>query len=157
MPYNLPPPWDPGYALPQNAKDEGIERQAFVTKEMPNGTYYQSSVGYGGYAVPQYIKDEGYGQGTITTKWLPGGTITTPPVPHWQNQRPQVVSETRMKGGGRRIKIKRIQQPVIGSPADYPVQQLSPQGVGDVGSFVSDNAGLIAAGVAAYFLLRKKK
>ena len=39
MPFNLPPSWDPGYALPDNVKDEGLERRAFVTKQMPRGTY----------------------------------------------------------------------------------------------------------------------
>ena len=60
MAYNLPPPWDPGFALPQNVRDEGLQRRGFVTKQMPRGSYDNPSVGYGGFTVPQYVKDEGY-------------------------------------------------------------------------------------------------
>lgn len=147
MPYNLPPPWDPGFALPQNAKDEGDQRQAFVTKQMPRGTYDQPSVGYGGYAVPQYVKDEGYGQGTFTSKWLPNGTYTVPKIPHWQNNRPTVVSEQKLPGGGRKITIKRMAATPVGSPATNALS-----GITD-----SPILPLAAAAGLAYLLLRKKR
>jgi hypothetical protein len=99
MAYNLPPAWDPGFVLPENVKDEGLERRAFVTKWMPRGTYDQPCVGTAGYAVPQYVKDEGYGQGTYTTKWQPSGTYNGPKVPHWLNDRPKVVRSQAIPGG----------------------------------------------------------
>jgi hypothetical protein len=103
MAYNLPKPWDPGYCLPGNVDEEGLERRAFVTKQVPRGTYDDPDVGTGGYVVPQYVMDEGYGQGTYTTKWAPGGTYAGPRIPHWLNQHPQVVRSARMPGGGREI------------------------------------------------------
>jgi hypothetical protein len=148
MPYNLPPPWDPGFAMPQNVLDEGDQRQAFVTKEMPRGTYYQSAVGYGGYAVPKYVKDEGYGQGTFTSKWLPPGTSTFPPIPHWQNFRPQVTSDAKMPGGGRKIVIRHRAAKKLGSPATTGVLA----GITDPSTFVP----LAAAAGVAYLLFRKK-
>ena len=36
-PYNLPPPWNSGYALPQNVADEGLERHAYTTAWAPDG------------------------------------------------------------------------------------------------------------------------
>ena len=108
MAFNLPPPWDPGFALPDNVRDEGLERRAFVTRQMPRGTYDQPDVGYGGYAVPQYIKDEGYGQGTFTTTWMPRGTA--PNIPHNLNKRPQVNVMTRGKGG-RNVAFSRVPGP----------------------------------------------
>lgn len=147
MPYNLPPPWDPGFAMPQNALDEGLQRQAFVTKEMPRGTYDQPSVGTGGYAVPKYVMDEGYGQGTFTSKWLPSGTYTTPKIPHWQNTRPAVVSEHKRPGGGRTIVIKRKAAKLVGSPATNALS-----GITDIGV-----VPLAAIAGAAYLLLRKKR
>ncbi len=91
MAYNLPPPWDPGFALPGNVRDEGLERHAFVTKQAPRGTYDDPRVGDAGYAVPQYVKDEGYGQGARVSKWSPNGTVTLPMPPHYLNKRPQAV------------------------------------------------------------------
>ncbi len=102
MAYNLPPPWDPGFALPANVRDEGLERRAFVTKHMPRGTYDQPKVGTGGYAVPQYVMDEGYGQGTFTTKWRPRGTYDLP-VPHWLDKRSKVIAESKEPGGGTKV------------------------------------------------------
>lgn len=157
MAYNLPPPWDPGFALPQNAKDEGDQRQAFVTKQMPRGTYDQPSVGYGGYAVPQYVKDEGYGQGTFTTKWLPSGTYTTPKIPHWQNHRPVVLSETRLPGGGRAISI-RTRKPQGPSLVKLPLTQkggAAPTAMGAIDS--SSLVPLAAAAGALYLIFRKKR
>lgn len=106
--YNLPPAWDPGFCLPKNVQDEGLERRAFVTKQMPRGTYDNPSVGDGGYDVPQYIKDEGYGQGTFTTRWPPDGTYDGPKIPHWLNQRPKVTKVTRLPGGGRRVTVQAL-------------------------------------------------
>jgi hypothetical protein len=106
MAYNLPPPWDPGYALPANVDDEGLERRAFVTKQMPRGTYDNPAVGTAGLAVPQYIKDEGYGQGTFTTKWQPSGSYNGPRVPHWLNRRPKVVRQHRLPGGGNAYTVQ---------------------------------------------------
>lgn len=99
MAFNLPPPWDPGFALPSNVRDEGLERRGFVTKWMPRGTYDQPKVGTGGYAVPQYVMDEGYGQGTFTTKWAPRGRYDIP-VPNWLDQRSKVLAQRKLRGGG---------------------------------------------------------
>lgn len=93
MAYNLPPPWDPGYAIPDNVRDEGLERRAYVTKWMPRGTYDQPKVGTGGYVVPQYVLDEGYGQGTFTTKWMPRGTYNGPRIPQWIQRQPTVAKQ----------------------------------------------------------------
>lgn len=116
MPYNLPPPWDPGYALPDNVVDEGLQRRALITKQMPRGTYDQPKVGTGGYVVPQYVMDEGYGQGTFTTKWMPSGTYVGPKIPHWLNQRPRVVREKRLPGGGKVVTVQ-----AMGDDAPMPV------------------------------------
>lgn len=97
MAYNLPPPWDPGFALPSNVRDEGLERRGFVTKQMPRGTYDAPNVGTGGYAVPKYVMDEGYGQGTFVTKWMPRGT--RPNVPHYLDRRPRVVAAKPVRDG----------------------------------------------------------
>lgn len=153
MPYNLPPPWDPGFALPKNVTDEGDQRQAFVTKEMPRGTYDQPTVGYGGYAVPQYVKDEGYGQGTFTSKWLPPGTTTMPPIPHWQNNRPKVLSETRLPGGGRRIVIQHRAATPVGSPATNALSDAGGVGAGTLEQLLP----LAAAAGIAYLIFRKKR
>lgn len=98
MAFNLPSPWDPGFALPDNVNAEGLERRAFVTKWAPRGTYDDPAVGTGGYAVPRYVEDEGYGQGAVVTEWAPRGT--QPNVPHALNRRPQILSQ-RSLGPGR--------------------------------------------------------
>ncbi len=98
MAYNLPPPWDPGFALPDNVLDEGLERRAFVTKWMPRGTYDAPKVGTAGYAVPEYITKSGYGQGEKVTKWMPRGT--QPNVPAYLDRRPKLVSQRSLPGGG---------------------------------------------------------
>ncbi len=100
MAYNLPPPWDPGFCMPKNVKDEGLERRAFITKWQPRGSYDNPAVGTGGYAVPKYVLDEGYGQGNYTTKWMPSGSYAGPRVPNWLNRRPELVSAKRLAGGG---------------------------------------------------------
>lgn len=91
MPFNLPAPWDPGFALPDNVEDEGLQRRGFVTKWMPRGTYDDPKVGTGGYAVPRYVMDEGIGQGAIVTAWQRRGSA--PNVPYALNRRPQVLSQ----------------------------------------------------------------
>jgi len=106
MAYNLPPPWSSGYAIPDNVDDEGLERRAFITKQMPRGTYDDPRVGNGGFAVPQYIDDEGYGQGTFTTKWQPSGSYSGPKVPVWLNQRPKLVAARPLPGGGRQVTVQ---------------------------------------------------
>ena len=103
MAYNLPPPWDAGYALPDNVKDEGLERRGFVTKWLPKGTYDNPKVGTAGYAVPKYVTASGYGQGEVVTKWLPRGT--QPNVPHYLDRRPQVVSQSSISPRGNEIKF----------------------------------------------------
>lgn len=91
-PFGLPPAWAPGFALPDNVKDEGLERRGFVTKQMPRGTYDNSPADpTGGYAVPQYIRDEGYGQGALVTKWMPRGEYG-PRVPQWIQRQPTVAA-----------------------------------------------------------------
>lgn len=106
MAYNLPPGWDPGFVLPENVRDEGLERRAFVTKQLPRGTYDNPSVGTGGYAVPQYVLDEEYGQGTLTTKWRPSGTYDGGKIPDWLSRRPQVARTQVMPGGGRAVTMR---------------------------------------------------
>lgn len=106
MAYNLPPAWDAGFALPKNVRDEGLERRAFVTKQMPRGTYDDSTDGTAGYNVPQYIKDEGTGQGAFTTFWQPRGTYNGGQVKHWLNQRPAVTNVTRLPGGAQQVTVQ---------------------------------------------------
>lgn len=118
--YNLPPAWDPGFALPKNVQDEGLERRAFTTKWLPRGTYDNPSVGTGGYAVPQYIQDEGYGQGTFTTKWQPEGTYDGPTIPNWLNQRPKLVKATPLPGGGHQFTVQALGDAPLPAPfEDY--------------------------------------
>ncbi len=95
MAYNLPPAWDPGYALPKSVRDEGLERRAFVTKPLPPGTYDDVRTGTGGYVVPQYVMAERTGRGTFTTKEAPQNTYVGKRIPNWLNQRPQVASQVR--------------------------------------------------------------
>jgi len=146
MPYNLPPPWDPGFALPSNVRDEGLQRQAFVTKQLPRGTYSMPNVGTGGYAVPDYVMKEGYGQGTFTSKWLPPGSYTVPPIPHALNSRPRVLSEQRLAGGGRKI--------TIGRPYGQPTPGQAQVATSDFSA--SSLVPLAAAAGVAYLLFKKK-
>lgn len=115
MAYNLPPAWDPGFALPKYVRQEGLQRRAFVTKQMPRGTYDDPNVKTGGYDVPQYVTDEGYGQGTLTTRWQPSGTYSGPKIPHYLNRRPQVIADTGAPGGTQKITMI---APAIGMPAN---------------------------------------
>jgi hypothetical protein len=118
MAYNLPPAWDPGFVLPKNVQDEGLERRAFVTKWMPRGTYDDETDGTGGYVVPQYVLDEGIGQGTYTTKWQPSGTYNGGKIPHWLNQRPTVTKVAQLPGGGQQVTV----QPLGDAPMEEPFE-----------------------------------
>jgi len=106
-PFNLPPPWNPGYALPQNVDDEGLERHAFTTAWAPRGSFDNPEVGTAGYAVPGYIKKEGYGRGAMVTRMAPRGSYFGPKVPHWLD-RPsaQVVGRKRLPDGATQLKIQ---------------------------------------------------
>jgi hypothetical protein len=102
--YNVPPPWDPGYAMPDYAEAEGLERRAYHTKWMSRGTYDDPKVGTGGYAVPKYVLEEGIGQGAMVTKWLPRGT--KPNIPHFlQQPQTRLLSAKASPGGGRAYDI----------------------------------------------------
>lgn len=120
MAYNLPPAWDAGFAMPKNVRDEGLERRAFVTKQMPRGTYDDSTDGTAGYNVPQYIKDEGTGQGAFTTFWQPRGTYNGGKVPHWLNQRPTVTGVAPIPGGGTQVTVQTGTAPA-GMGDDAPI------------------------------------
>ena len=128
MPFHLPPSWDPGFALPDNVKDEGLERRAFVTKQLPRGTYDNPSVGTGGYAVPGYIRADGLGQGATVTKWAPSGTYYGPKLLHNLNSRPTANVSGRARGR-QTIAFTRHQQAL-------PAQISAMQGLGDVASVV---------------------
>lgn len=106
--YNLPSPWNPGYAIPDSVLDEGLERRAFVTGMTPRGTYDDPTIGNAGYDVPRYIDDEGYGQGTFTTKWLPRGYYG-PGMPHWLDQTfTKIVGTAPASGDGTVLKMETL-------------------------------------------------
>lgn len=106
-PFNLPPPWNPGYALPQNVDDEGLERHAYTTAWAPRGSFDDPKVGTAGYAVPSYIKEEGYGRGAMTTRWASRGTYYGPTVKHWlDTPSARVVGRKRLPGGATQLKIQ---------------------------------------------------
>jgi len=106
-PFDLPPPWNPGYEVPQNVTDEGIERRAYTTAWAPRGSFDDPKVGYAGYAVPEYVKEEGYGRGAMTTRWATRGTYFGPKVPHWIDRRTaRVVGRKRLPGGATQLKIE---------------------------------------------------
>ena len=77
--FDLPPPWNPGYALPSNVRREGLYRSAEVTAQYPRGTYntQEGAAVTTGYATPGYVRKEMIGQGAAVTKWLPRGTFFT--------------------------------------------------------------------------------
>lgn len=116
MAYNLPPPWDPGFAMPSNALDEGLERRAFVTRQAPRGTYDDPRVGTAGYAVPAYVIKEGIGQGAMVTKWAQRGRYDIP-VPQSLNARPKVLGEQRLPGGGTKVTMDALSGTDL--PASY--------------------------------------
>lgn len=105
MAYNLPPPWDPGYAQTPNMKAEGLQRRALITKWSPRGTYDSSVNPTGGYRQPQYVMDEGVGQGALVTDWVPSGTYMGPRVPHWQNQRSKLYAGAPGPAGSQYVNV----------------------------------------------------
>ena len=112
--YNLPPPWNPGYAIPPSVEDEGLERHAYVTQMTQRGTFDDPKVGTAGYAVPKYITDEGYGRGAAVTRWAPRGSYAGPKVKHWlDTPSARVTSRRRMPGGPWRTPSPR---PAAGAP-----------------------------------------
>lgn len=140
MAYRLPPPYDPGYAMPKNALNEGLERRAFITKWTPRGTYDNPTFNNsGGYALPAYVQQEPYGQEAKVTDWQPGGTYNGPRVPHWLNQRPRITNVAPAPGGGKAVTIRPAKAAAL---SDYTVGGVLPYAA--------------AAGLA-YLLLRKKR
>jgi hypothetical protein len=99
--YRLPPPWNPGYALPQNVEDEGLERHAYVTEWAPRGTFDNPKVGDGGYSLPGYVRAEQYGRGAYVTKWAPRGSYPGPSIPHWLDAAPRKLRPIKRAGGGK--------------------------------------------------------
>lgn len=95
--YNLPGPWDPGYAPYDPAEAEGLERRAINTDWMPRGTYDDPAVSAAGYATPAYALSEGYGQGALVTKWIPRGTVDAQP--KWLEKPTSAWRETTGAGG----------------------------------------------------------
>src|SRR6478736_278887 len=105
-PYDLPPPWNPGYAMPDNVVDEGLERRAYTTAWAPRGSFDNPKVGTAGYAVPQYVKDEGYGVGAMVTRWAQRGTYAGPAVPHWLDRKSaEIVGTEKLPGGATKMTI----------------------------------------------------
>jgi hypothetical protein len=108
-PFDLPPPWNPGYAVPQNVIDEGLERHGYVTEWAPRGSFDNPKVGYAGYAVPAYVKQEPYGQGAMSTRWAPRGSYAGPKVQHWlDHQTSNVVGRKRLPGGATQMQIETL-------------------------------------------------
>src|SRR5262245_54438419 len=108
-PFRLPPPWNAGYALPQNVDDEGLERHAYTTAWAPRGSFDNPRVGYAGYAVPGYIKEEPYGQGAMVTRWAPRGSYAGPKVVHWLDKRAaKIVGATPLPGGAAKLQIQAL-------------------------------------------------
>jgi hypothetical protein len=123
-PYNLPPPWNPGYAVPQNVVDEGLERHGYVTQWAPRGSFDNPKVGHAGYAVPGYVREERYGQGAMTTRWAPRGTYAGPKVPHWlDHPSVRVVGRKPMPGGATKLKIETMAgvEQAVGGAGNAPI------------------------------------
>lgn len=81
--YNLPPSWNPGYAIPKYVMDEPPARGTFTTSWLPRGTISQVPRDLGtsfkpGFVLPPSVKEEEYGQNPFTTQWMPRGTIFGP-------------------------------------------------------------------------------
>lgn len=105
-PFNIPPPWNPGYAVPDNVVDEGLERHGYVTEWAPRGSFDNPKVGYAGYAVPGYVTEEPYGQGAFATRWAPRGSYAGPKVRHWLDQpSARVIGHERLPGGATKMQI----------------------------------------------------
>ncbi len=106
-PFRLPPPWNAGYALPQNVDDEGLERHAYTTAWAPRGSFDDPKVGTAGYAVPAYVKEEGYGVGAMTTRWAQRGTYAGPKVVHWLDKPPPKITGAKaLPNGAAQIKLE---------------------------------------------------
>lgn len=106
MAYRLPPPWDPGYAMPKNALDEGLERRAFITKWQPRGSYDNPQLANRtGYAIPGYVQQEMYGQGARVTQWMPNATAQR--VPNYLNQHTRITNVATAGGGSKRVTVVR--------------------------------------------------
>ncbi len=75
-PYDVPPPWDPGYALPANVRAEGLRRRALVTDWAPRGTFTPGAPATASWAVPGYAKTEPEDESlTRTTAWAQRGMV----------------------------------------------------------------------------------
>lgn len=121
--YNLPSPWNPGFAMPESVMDEGLERRAFTTVMTPRGTYDDPSVGNAGFAVPRYIDDEGYGQGAFVTKWLPRGYYG-PELPNYLDQTfSKIVGESPASGNGVVLKMETLGDDAPGYATSAPRDQ----------------------------------
>jgi hypothetical protein len=105
--FNLPPPWNPGYALPQNVEDEGLQRHGYVTAWARRGTFDNPTVGTAGYVVPEYVKSEGYGRGAMVTRWADRGSYFGPKIKHWLDRPSAIVTGTkRLPGGATKMQIE---------------------------------------------------
>lgn len=136
--FNLPPPWNPGYAYPQNVEDEGLERHAFTTQWAERGSFDNPKVGTAGYAIPEYVLDEGYGQGTMTTRWAERGSYPGPKVKHWLDKPSgKAVSKTLLPDGATQVNFEAVSGIDLSDPKTLMIG---------------------AAAIAAlYFLTRKKR
>lgn len=120
--YNLPPAWNPGYAIPKATMDEGLQRRAFITAMTPRGTYDNPKVNDGGYDVPEYVNEEGYGRGAMVTKWLPRGYYG-PTIPNYLDEQfSKIVGEAPASGGGVVMKMETLGDDV----APYGSSSLGP-------------------------------
>jgi len=137
-PFNLPPPWNPGHALPQNVQDEGLQRRAFTTQWAQRGTFDNPEVGTAGYAVPTYITDEKYGRGAAINAWAPRGSYPGGKIVHWLDRPPvRATSMYPIGRGAARVDFKTMDGLDLGTPVGLAI-----------------GAGIA---YAAYILLRKKK
>lgn len=101
--YQAPTPWNPGYDVPKYITAEPLGRGAFVTRQLPRGTFGPmppdpSVWDRTGYQLPDYVKAEPIGRGTFTTKMLPRRTVPlfAPDI----FQRPKKVRAARVVGSG---------------------------------------------------------
>lgn len=114
-PFNLPPAWSPGLALPENVVGEGLERRALVTMQVPDGTFDNPAVGTGGYVVPKYIQKEKYGRGTYVSAWQQRGTYNGPGLPNWLNYPVSAVAQVTESPGN---KVAYVLDSLHGDPED---------------------------------------
>ncbi len=137
--YNLPPPWNPGYAIPQSVLDEGLSRHTFTTAQLPRGTYDNVKTGTAGYAVPAYVMKEGTGRGTFTTAWLPRGYYG-PKIPHYLDQQyTRVMPDgTPGNGVGQRYTASHLGAWPEGIQGNAPVRYANPDIWGTYGRQAAD-------------------